>query len=600
MKAGTSRFSFNRLSIQQRLPLLICALLLSAIVIFSFATYYGLKKATLKIGKERLHSLTDQLSSMLGQSAQALLGTVRATANQNFVKQYLKSEGKEARLETLQTLDKLNRDSTWVSVELLDSNKILALRSDKSTVNIKVHITDVLYFTRVGPGACKIGKIYNVKGSMYYPTIATVADNNQIMGYIICWQILKNTPKAVNQLSQLMGTGATLYIGNTDGSLWTNMIRPVKGPPVRMNHIRDFIEYDSPGGQRVIATAQLIANTNWLVLVDFSEETMLAGTTSFVNWIIIVGVVLTAIGILGAWVMSYNITRPLNQLTDAATAISTGDFSYAVNVYRNDELGQLANAFNIMAEQVHVMQQELEDKVKERTAQLENVNKELEAFSYSVSHDLRTPLRAISGYSTMLKEDYDGKLDAEADRIIHNIITNAKMMGQLIDDLLAFSRLSKKELVRTHVDMQLLATTVVDELLQNNPKKKYRVNIDVLPPAYADQGMIKQALINLVNNAIKYSSKKADPNIEIGFKDEDSNTIYYIKDNGVGFDMAYAGKLFGVFQRLHSQEEFEGTGVGLALVKRIIDKHNGEIWAEALENRGATFYFSLPKNIDHE
>jgi light-regulated signal transduction histidine kinase (bacteriophytochrome) len=169
------------------------------------------------------------------------------------------------------------------------------------------------------------------------------------------------------------------------------------------------------------------------------------------------------------------------------------------------------------------------------------------------------------------------------------------MMGQLIDDLLAFSRLGKKELVSTDIDMQSLSTNVVNELIQHHLEKDYIINIGLLPPIEADQGMIKQVLINLIGNAIKYSSKKDRPEIEIGSKDEETRTIYYVKDNGVGFDMTYAGKLFGVFQRLHSQAEFEGTGVGLALVKRIIDKHKGEVWAEGQENFGATFYFSLPK-----
>jgi len=195
----------------------------------------------------------------------------------------------------------------------------------------------------------------------------------------------------------------------------------------------------------------------------------------------------------------------------------------------------------------------------------------------------------------MLKEDYEDKLDAEGKRIIGNIITNGRMMGQLIDDLLAFSRLGKKELTSTKVDMQLLAISVVNELLQNDLEKDYKINIGILPPIEADPGMIKQALVNLLSNAIKYSSKNPKPEIEIGSEDEETRTVYYVKDNGVGFDMAYAGKLFGVFQRLHSQEEFEGTGVGLALVKRIIDKHNGEVWADGQENIGATFYFSLPK-----
>jgi len=599
MRAGTRRFSFSRLSIQQKLPLLICALLLSAIVIFSLATYYGLKKATLIAGRERLHTLTDQLSSMLGQSAQLVTTTIHATADQNTLIQCLRSGGKEFHKETLEALDKLHRDSTWVSVELLDSARKTVLRSDKSTVHVKVNINDVLLFTPVDQVACRVGKIYKIGNAMYYPIIASVTDKKHIQGYIVSWQVVRTTPQAAQQLSQIMGTGAVLYIGNVDGSLWTDMVKPVTSPPIKILNMPEPVEYTDRDGNRVMAKVVPVANTNWVVLVQFSEQTVLQGVTSFVNWIIIIGVVLLIVGILAAWVMSRNITRPLNQLTIAASAISKGNYSslIPIRVYRSDELGELANAFNIMTAEIYGMWQELENKVKERTLQLELVNKELEAFSYSVSHDLRTPLRAVNGYSIMLKEDYADRLDAEGNRIIGNIITNAKMMGQLIDDLLSFSRLGKKELVHTLVNMQSLATTIVDELLQHEPEGKYQVHIDSLPPAETDRVMIKQVLMNLLSNAIKYSSKKASPEIEVGYKNEEASIIYYVKDNGAGFDMAYVNKLFGVFQRLHSQEEFEGTGVGLALVKRIIDKHNGEVWAEGVENTGATFYFSLSKKI---
>jgi len=590
-------FSLNRLSIQQRLTLLICTLLLSAIVIYGFANYYSLKKASLTTARDRITILTTQISTMFGQSAQEVIKTELATATQNSVVQCLKSGGKEFRHEALSELDKLHKDSTWVSIELLDQNMAPVLRSDKSTVNVNVNTEDVLAFTHVGPDSSKVGKIYKVGDSMYYPVIATVPDKDHIIGYVMCWQMLRVTPKAVAQFTQLIGAGTELYIVNTDGSLWTNLIKPIAAP-FKVDGMGAPVEYTGPNGP-MLAKVQPVPNTGWLAVIAFSEQNILGGVNSFMKWIFIFGALLTALGVLAAWMMSRNITRPLNLLTIAAKAISEGNYSTPkfIDVYRDDELGELANAFNMMTAEVHHTWQNLDNKVKERTSQLERVNKELEAFSYSVSHDLRTPLRAVSGYSIMLKEDYEKKLDAEGRRIIGNIITNARMMGQLIDDLLAFSRLGKKELTSTKVDMQLLAISVVNELLQNDLEKDYKINIGILPPIEADPGMIKQVLINLLNNAIKYSSKKAKPEIEIGSEDEETRTIYYIKDNGVGFDMAYAGKLFGVFQRLHSQEEFEGTGVGLALVKRIIDKHNGEVWADGQENVGATFYFSLPKKI---
>ena len=602
MRARNNHFSPYRLSIQQRLPLLICAFLLSAIIIYGFANYYSLRRATLTIARDRIGMLAQQISTMFGQSAQILIKTEHTTAAQNTVIQCIKSGGKEFRKEALAELDKLHRDSTWVSMELLDQNLVPVLRSNKSTVHVNVNTKDVLAFTHVGPDSGKVGKIYRMGNSMYYPAIATVADGNHIIGYIMCWQWLHVTPKALSQFSQLIGTGTTLYIANIDGSLWTDLLKPIPALPLKSNNVREPIEYTGSDGRPMMVKMQPVPNTGWLAAIAFSEQNVLEGVNSFMKWIFIFGALLTAVGIFAAWMMSRNITRSLNLLTIAAKAISEGNYSSPkfIDVGREDELGELANAFNIMTAEIHDVWQNLDNKVKERTSQLELVNKELEAFSYSVSHDLRTPLRAINGYSVMLKEDYEEKLDAEGRRMIGNVITNARMMGQLIDDLLAFSRLGKNELVRAKIDMQILVNNIVTELLQNDLGKDYHINIGALPQVEADQGMIKQAFINLLSNAIKYSSKKDKPEIWIGSTDEETRTIYYVKDNGVGFDMAYAGKLFGVFQRLHSQEEFEGTGVGLALVKRIIDKHKGEIWAEGRENIGATFYFSLPKKQNHE
>lgn len=237
----------------------------------------------------------------------------------------------------------------------------------------------------------------------------------------------------------------------------------------------------------------------------------------------------------------------------------------------------------------------LEQKVAARTQQLEMVNKELEAFTYSVSHDLRAPLRIIDGFANILLEECKGKLGEDGIRTLDVIKSNAQRMGQLIDDLLNLSRLGRKDLVLSPVDMNKLVSVVLEEMQLHN--KPVTIDLKPLVPAYCDHRLIKQVWVNLISNAVKYSGKQEHSMITIGCREGDNHeTIYYVQDNGVGFDMQYAEKLFGVFQRLHKQNEFEGTGVGLALVQRILVMHNGKIWAHSEPGKGATFFFSLPEN----
>ncbi|MDP4285314.1 MAG: ATP-binding protein [Bacteroidota bacterium] len=237
----------------------------------------------------------------------------------------------------------------------------------------------------------------------------------------------------------------------------------------------------------------------------------------------------------------------------------------------------------------------LEKKVMERTAELESANKELESFSYSVSHDLRAPLRAVNGYAQILNEDYGTQLEPEAGRITKNIMTNAKKMGQLIDGLLTFSQLGRKKLVKKIVLMQDMVSHLCNEIKDKENNSNIQFQINELQPSKCNIIAIEQVWVNLISNAVKYSGGKEKPIIEIGSEIKGDEIIYHIKDNGAGFDMRYADKLFGIFQRLHSDEEFEGTGVGLAIVKRLVTKHGGRVWAEGKLNEGAAFYFTLHK-----
>jgi signal transduction histidine kinase len=236
----------------------------------------------------------------------------------------------------------------------------------------------------------------------------------------------------------------------------------------------------------------------------------------------------------------------------------------------------------------------LEKRVKERTGQLEAANKELEAFSYSVSHDLRAPLRSIDGFSQIVTEEYSNKLDAEGRRILNVIRSNTQKMGELITDLLDLSRVTRDEMKTVRVDMATLANSVFREIASPDVQRKYSLSIEALPDAYGDPSLLRQVWRNLISNAIKFTATKDVRRIDIGTRSEDGMTVYSIRDSGVGFDPQYTHKLFGVFQRLHTTEEFEGTGVGLAIVQRIVHRHGGRVWAEGRIGEGATFYFALP------
>jgi signal transduction histidine kinase len=245
-----------------------------------------------------------------------------------------------------------------------------------------------------------------------------------------------------------------------------------------------------------------------------------------------------------------------------------------------------------LLERVRSHAAELEATVRQRTEALVAANRELEGFSYSVSHDLRAPLRAVDGYARMLEEDYAPRLDDEARRLLSVVRSSASRMGRLIDDLLAFSRLGRQQPARQVLDMAALVREVVDEARKASPA---RVEVSELPQANADRSLMRQVWVNLVDNALKYSSKRADARVEIGGRDDGAEAVYWVRDNGVGFDMRYVGKLFGVFQRLHRADEFDGTGVGLAIVQRVVARHGGRVWAEAKSGQGACFQFSLPR-----
>lgn len=323
------------------------------------------------------------------------------------------------------------------------------------------------------------------------------------------------------------------------------------------------------------------------------------------------------------------VIQPIVAVTEIARQVLTRrDYSQRVQKTGEDEIGYLVEAFNEMLAEVgrridahqdaqralehevavrlraedelRRLNLELEQRVSARTEQLASVNKELEAFSYSVSHDLRAPLRAIAGFANLLIKDHGEDLNKEARRKLEVIVGESHRMGVLIDDLLAFSRLGRKTMQSAELDMTELVRGVHEALVQQHQGTSVDFRLGVLPRGNGDRVLLGQVWTNLLSNAFKFSSRREQPLVEVNAITDEKEHIYFVRDNGVGFDPRYQSKLFEVFQRLHDASEFTGTGVGLALVQRIISRHGGRVWAEGRPDAGATFYFTLPKEQCHE
>jgi signal transduction histidine kinase len=294
--------------------------------------------------------------------------------------------------------------------------------------------------------------------------------------------------------------------------------------------------------------------------------------------------VLVAVGM--AMFFTRNITRRLAVLVDNTLRVERHEPMLA-RVGGGDEIAQLDGRFH-----------EMVGALEQGRRELQAANAEMESFTYSVSHDLRAPLRAVSGYARMVEEDFAERLDDEGRRYLATIRGEARRMGRLIDDLLAFSRLGRNTLQLAPVDVETLVGDIVTSL-DSAADPRVRIAVDAPPPALADRDMLRQALVNLIANAIKFSSRGDETHIEVGGSRGGAHNVYWVRDHGVGFDMRFADKLFGVFQRLHAADEFEGTGVGLAIVHRVISKHGGRVWAESEEGRGACFYFTLRPALEN-
>jgi len=295
-----------------------------------------------------------------------------------------------------------------------------------------------------------------------------------------------------------------------------------------------------------------------------------------------------------SWVINHGVLAPIVSLQRATREIRAGNWNFRLNAGGDDEIGELSRNFDAMTRSVR----ESFARIEHSNQDLAAMNEELEAFCYSVSHDLRTPLRSMDGFSQVLLEDYGDRLDAEGRDALERIRAASQRMGDLIDDLLRLSRVARVGVRVTRVDLSAIAREIADAMGAENPGRSVEWAIEPGLSIHGDAALMKIALQNLIENAWKFTAKSARPVIRVGALEHESGSLFFVADNGVGFDMAHAGNLFGAFQRLHHADDFPGTGIGLAIVRRIIRRHEGEIRAESVQGAGATFFFSV-KEPEH-
>ena len=577
-------------SIERKLPLLVSALLLTVGVALVLVGYGEVRRAARQVADDRLTRADSAIANLFqtGQQRTRLITLAKDPA----VAAFLASGGRGTR----------GRDSVLAALQ-----RVVTDTSSQSTLQVLDSAGRELAHTgRFGPPAkpltvpagdsAVVGPLLRHDTTLYYSAAASVRREGRALGSIQQTARVNLNERTRRALTGLAGGDVAYLLGNAAGDPWTDFETIIPAPPASVRTSRTPVRYERGEMKRAVGTS--VPGTPWSVIAELPSGRVLAPARAYLVTVTPIAAIIVLIGALIAWWGSHRLTTPLRQLTTAAEAIAEGNLEQQVDIRRGDELGRLAAAFNVMAEQVARSHHRLEGEVARRTAALEGTNAELESFSYSVSHDLRAPLRAIHGFARILLEDHKDKLDAEAQRLLGVVDQNTRRMGQLIDDLLAFSRLGRKEITAASVDMRELAQAVSEDArraeAESRSGRSLDIRIDPLPRALGDRALLRQVMGNLVQNAVKFTRGKDRALIALGARPDGGQNVYYVKDNGAGFDPRYADKLFGVFQRLHRSEDFEGTGVGLAIVKRIVQRHGGRVWAEGNVDEGATFYFTLP------
>jgi signal transduction histidine kinase len=580
-------------SLRWRLPVLVCGLVALVLVTFLWAAYQRVEATLVHAAGERASRAAEQVSNLL--DGQRLTEQLRQLSTDSSLRSFLAVRADKARDGAYKRLAPLV-GSSLRRIELWDAAGSRLIEISNPGPPEPASRPPKVLPPGAPPFVPGIGGLQQSGNVVFFDAVAEIADASSPsspLGYLLLRLTFTESPPGI--FNRLVGPGAAVSVANRTGDLWSSFSAVVPRRPVDLSR-PGVAQYRAEDGEMYIGAVTHIHMTPLAMWVEFPMAMIVAPAQEFLRQMIFVAFGFLAIAAVVISIVSARITRPLSELSSAAEAMATGDYSRRVSGERRDEIGQLGRTFNAMAGQVQEMQQRLEARVAERTALLEAANKELEAFSYSVSHDLRAPLRSIDGFSQALLEDCADALNEQGAGYLKRVRANAQRMAELIDDLLELARLGRGDLNRNRVNLSEIGHAVATDLRKTDPNRHVEVHIQDDLVVDADRRLVQILLENLLGNAWKFTANVAKATIQVGVDYADGRAVYFVRDNGAGFDMTYVDKLFRPFQRLHGDGDFPGTGIGLATVRRIVDRHGGRVWAEGAVGAGATVYFTLPES----